>query len=141
MSAGPQMHQNRYLYLVYIGSDNQESLKLYPTRESESNRIEPGAPFTVPKIWHSEGPAGFDELLVIVTPTPRDLTSVFGGTLAAPGTYSSSRELEQSIAVWLDQAGSGCPGPQSRNLSAVDAPGSTGLGYGAALATVTEVSR
>jgi hypothetical protein len=128
-----------YLYAVYVGSDNQEFLKLYPTRESEPNRLEPGAPFTIPKIWHSEGPAGVDELLVLVTATPRDLTSVFGRKLAAPRTYSSARALEDTISGCRGQSGSGCPGSQSRNLSATDASGSTGLGYGAALVTVTEV--
>lgn len=130
-----------YLYVVYVGSDNQEFLKLYPTRESEPNRLNPGVPFTVPRIWHSEGPAGADELLVFITPTPRDLAWVFGRTLAAPGTYANARGLQESVAGCRAQAAPGCPGPQSRNLSATDAPGSTGLGYGAALITVTEVNQ
>jgi hypothetical protein len=130
-----------YLYVVYVGSDNQEFLKLYPTRESEPNHLKPEIPFKVPKIWHSEGPAGVDELLVFITPTPRDLASVFGRTLAAPGTYASARGLEESVAGCLGDAGPGCSASLSRNLSATDASGSTGLGYGAALVTVTEVNR
>jgi hypothetical protein len=128
-----------YVYVVYVGSDNQEFLKLYPTRESEPNRVEAGASFVVPKIWHSEGPPGADQLLVFVSTTPRDLDAVFGRTLAAPATYRIARGLQDSVAGCVNRPGSTCLTPGSRNLSSEDAPDTTASSYGATLVTVTEV--
>lgn len=130
-----------YVYVVYVGSDNQEFLKLYPTRVSEPNRVEAGAAFLVPKIWHSEGPPGVDQLLVFVSATPRDLDAVFGQALAAPGTYRIARGLQDSVAGCVSAGESACLHAQSRNLSAEDAPDTAALNYGAALVTVTEVDR
>ena len=130
-----------YVYVVYVGSDNQEFLKLYPTDSAETNLLQAGIPFTVPKLWHSEGPAGTDLLLVLVSSAPRDLESVFGRTLAAPATYSAARDLQDSLGGCQLRSTQTCARTQSRNLSAVaSAQGGTAT-YGASIVAVEEVNQ
>jgi hypothetical protein len=130
-----------YVYVVYVGSDNREFLKLYPTDSAEPNVIHAGVPFTIPKLWHSEGPAGTDLLLVFVSSGPRDLESVFGRTLAAPGSYTSARDLQDSLGGCQLRSTQTCARTQSRNLSAVDSAESGTETYGASIVAVEEVNQ
>lgn len=133
--------RNGYVYVVYVGSDNREFLKLYPTDSTEPNVLQAGIPFTIPRIWRSEGPAGTDLLLVLVSSAPRDLASVFGRTLAAPATYSNARDLQGSLGGCQLRSTETCARTQSRNLSAVDSAQSGTGNYGASIVAVDEVNQ
>jgi caspase domain-containing protein/uncharacterized protein DUF4384 len=127
-----------YLYIVYVGSDQREFLKLYPTAASEPNLIHAGEPFDVPKRWHSEGPPGTDHLLVLVASQPRDLQAVFGQRLAVPATYTASAGLHDSLGVCRNFSSQACPGAKSRNLSSSDSAPSDAASYGAAMLAIDE---
>jgi hypothetical protein len=129
-----------YLYVLYVGSDNHEFLKLYPSKASELNAIRAGVVFNIPKLWHSEGPAGTDSLLILVTPAPRDFDAVFGQQLAAPATYRASAGLQDALGVCRNGSDQTCPTEQSRNLSATDVADSGSASYGAALLRIDEVA-
>jgi hypothetical protein len=131
-----------FLYVFYVGSDNQEFLKLYPTTASESNAIAAGVPFAIPRVWRSEGPPGDDHLLVVVTPEQRDLGKVFGLQLSAPATYQSSNELQDAFRVCRNLSEQPCTQGGSRNLSATDSVTSSNSAlYGAALLIIEETTQ
>jgi hypothetical protein len=130
----------RYLYVLYVGSDNHEFLKLYPTKASEPNAIRAGVTFNIPKLWHSEGPAGTDSLLILVTPAPRDFDAVFGQQLAAAATYRASAGLQDALGVCRNGSAQTCLSAQSRNLSATDLANSGSASYGATLLRIDEVA-
>jgi Caspase domain/Domain of unknown function (DUF4384) len=129
-----------FLYIVYVGSDRREFLKLYPTTSAEPNTLQAGQPFTVPKEWRSDGPAGTDYLLVLVTPQPRDLDSVFGRHLAVPATYEASSALPDALGLCRNRAAQSCQSAQSRNLRESDSGPLNSGGYGATLVTVEEAA-
>jgi hypothetical protein len=133
-------NRNGFLYVVYVGSDRHEFLKLYPTTPTEPNALQPGQPFTVPKEWRSDGPAGTDHLLVLVTPQSRNLDSVFGQHLAVPATYEVSSALPDALGVCRNRAVQPCPGAQSRNLRENNSGPLSPGGYGAALVTIEEAA-
>lgn len=82
-----------YVYLVLLGSDAQSFYVLFPNGLDKANRIKANQPLRLPKPdWQvkAAGPAGTDQLLVIVSDTPRQLDSLTLAepTSAAPFTYS-----------------------------------------------------
>jgi hypothetical protein len=82
-----------YVYLVLLGSDAQSFYVLFPNGLDKENRIKANQPLRLPKPdWQvkAAGPAGTDQLLVIVSDTPRQMDSLTLAepTSAAPFTYS-----------------------------------------------------
>jgi hypothetical protein len=82
-----------YLYVVLLGSDRSSFYLLYPNAFDRQNKIKANQPLTLPAPnWavKASGPAGTDELLVLVSASPRDLKALPQGepTSAAPFTYS-----------------------------------------------------
>jgi hypothetical protein len=82
-----------YLYVVLLGSDRLSFYLLYPNAFDRQNKIKANQPLTLPAPnWavKASGPAGTDELLVLVSASPRDLKALPQGepTSAAPFTYS-----------------------------------------------------
>ena len=82
-----------YLYVVLLGSDRSSFYLLYPNAFDRQNKIKANQPLTLPAPnWEvkASGPAGTDELLVLVSASPRDLKALPQGepTSAAPFTYS-----------------------------------------------------
>ncbi len=73
-----------YVYLVMLGSDAKSFYILFPNSLDGDNRISAGKPLRLPKPdWavKAAGPAGTDQLLVMVSDSPRKLD---GLTLAEP---------------------------------------------------------
>ena len=73
-----------YVYLVMLGSDAKSFYILFPNGLDGDNRISAGKPLRLPKPdWavKAAGPAGTDQLLVMVSDSPRKLD---GLTLAEP---------------------------------------------------------
>ena len=79
--------------MVLLGSDRSSFYLLYPNAFDRQNKIKANQPLTLPAPnWavKASGPAGTDELLVLVSASPRDLKALPQGepTSAAPFTYS-----------------------------------------------------
>ena len=82
-----------YLYVVLLGSDRESFYLLYPNGYDSNNQIKANKPMTLPTPgWSVKagGPAGEDELLVLVSDSPRDLKalSLSEPTSTAPFTYA-----------------------------------------------------
>lgn len=74
-----QSDRGGYVYLAMAGSDNKSVYLLFPNDLDQANRIEPGQTMTLPRPnWRVKagGPAGIDNLLVLVTDGPRDVASL-----------------------------------------------------------------
>ena len=68
-----------YVYVAQAGSDNKTVNLLFPNDLDQNNRIEAGQRLQLPRAnWRvrAAGPAGVDNLLVMVTDGPRDLASL-----------------------------------------------------------------
>jgi hypothetical protein len=88
-----QAKRDGYLYVVLLGSDRESFYLLYPNGYDSNNKIKANKPMTLPTPgWSVKagGPAGKDELLVLVADSPRDLKalSLSEPTSAAPFTYA-----------------------------------------------------
>jgi hypothetical protein len=88
-----QAKRDGYLYVVLLGSDRESFYLLYPNGFDSNNKIKANIPMTLPTPgWSVKagGPAGKDELLVLVSDSPRDLKalSLSEPTSAAPFTYA-----------------------------------------------------
>jgi hypothetical protein len=70
-----------FVYVALAGSDNKSMYLLFPNDLDQSNRIEAGQTISLPRAnWRAKagGPVGKDNLLVLVTDGPRDLTTLAG---------------------------------------------------------------
>ena len=82
-----------YVHLVLLGSDRKSFYLLFPNGLDSDNRIRANQRLSLPRPdWKlvAQGPAGTDQLLVLVSDTPRDL-KVLTASLpdaSAPFTYS-----------------------------------------------------
>ncbi len=68
-----------YVYVAQAGSDNKSVYLLFPNDLDQNNQIEAGQTLQLPRAnWRvkAAGPAGIDNLLVMVTDGPRDLKSL-----------------------------------------------------------------
>jgi hypothetical protein len=88
-----QAKRDGYLYVVLLGSDRESFYLLYPNGYDSNNKLKANKPMTLPAPgWSMKagGPAGKDELLVLVSDSPRDLKalSLSEPTSAAPFTYA-----------------------------------------------------
>jgi hypothetical protein len=66
-----------YVYVAIAASDNQSLQVLFPNDLDQNNAIAPGKPLVLPRPnWRvrASGPAGSDQLLVLVTDAKRDLS-------------------------------------------------------------------
>jgi len=75
-----------YVYVALAGSDQKSLYLLFPNGIDGDNRIEANQPIQLPrKGWRitAAGPKGVDTVLVMVTDSPRDLSSL-GGEAAGP---------------------------------------------------------
>jgi len=82
-----------YLYLVLLGSDQKSFYLLYPNKLDEKNFIKANQAVNIPnKTWQirAAGPVGVDNLLVLVSDSPRDLSKLgmFGSDSSSPFVYS-----------------------------------------------------
>ena len=66
-----------FVYVALAGSDNKSLYLLFPNDMDQDNKIEAGQQLSLPRPkWQvgAEGPPGVNNLLVMVTDAPRDLT-------------------------------------------------------------------
>ncbi len=81
-----QSNRAGYVYVALAGSDNKSVYLLFPNDLDQNNKIEAGQTLQLPRPnWRvkAAGPAGTDNLLVMVTDAPRDLT-LLGASKAGP---------------------------------------------------------
>lgn len=70
-----------YVYVALAGSDQKSLYLLFPNAVDGDNRIEANQPMQLPrKGWRitAAGPKGFDTVLVMVSDSPRDLSTLAG---------------------------------------------------------------
>jgi len=82
-----------YLYLILLGSDKKSFYVLYPNKLDADNFIRANATIKIPReSWQirSAGPAGVNNLLVMVSDSPRDLSRLgqFGDEPNSPFVYA-----------------------------------------------------
>jgi len=82
-----------YIYLILLGSDAKSFYVLYPNGLDKNNAIKAGQTVRIPKPdWEvkAAGPAGTNNLLVLVSDTPRKLNTLVMAepTAAEPFTYA-----------------------------------------------------
>lgn len=90
-----------YLYVAMAGSDNKSLYLLFPNDLDQDNRIEAGKPLMLPRPnWRvrAGGPAGTDHLLVFVTDSPRDLSTLTGNQANKAGPFVQSLNDAQGRA-------------------------------------------
>ncbi len=71
-----QSARTGFVYVALAGSDNKSVYMLFPNDLDQNNKIEAGQTLLLPRPnWRvkADGPAGIDNLLVMVTDAPRDL--------------------------------------------------------------------
>ncbi len=130
-----------YVYVALAGSDNESLYVLFPNDLDKNNRIEAGQTLALPRAnWkvRAQGPAGTDQLLVIVSAGPRDLTAL-AKNKAGPFTASLNNadgRAELGALLTNSEAGStaACSNPAARkaNPHCSDA-------FGAAMLRVDEI--
>ena len=79
-----------YVYVALAGSDNKSVYMLFPNDLDKGNKIEAGQVLQLPRPnWRVKagGPAGTDNLLVLVTDSPRDVTQL---TASKAGPFMAS---------------------------------------------------
>jgi hypothetical protein len=82
-----------YIYMILLGSDAKSFYVLYPNGLDKNNSIKAGETVRIPKPdWEvkAAGPAGTNNLLVMVSDTPRKLNTLVMAepTAAEPFTYA-----------------------------------------------------
>ena len=82
-----------YLYLILLGSDSKSFYVLYPNGLDKNNQVKAGQTVRIPRPdWEvkAAGPVGTNNLLVMVSDTPRKLNSLTMSepTAAEPFTYA-----------------------------------------------------
>ena len=79
-----------YVYVLLLGSDETSFYMLFPNALDKANRIEANQPMKLPRPhWgvNAAGPPGTDQLLVIVTETPRNLSILPSATMSADNPF------------------------------------------------------
>lgn len=79
-----------YVYVLLLGSDETSFYMLFPNALDKANRIEANQPMKLPRPhWgvNAAGPPGTDQLLVIVTETPRNLSVLPSATISTDNPF------------------------------------------------------
>lgn len=134
-----------YVYLLMAGSDGNAFDMLFPNKLDGSNYIEAGQPMRLPRSnWEivPQGPAGKDQLLVIVAESPRDFSSVGmkpSGPFSSVGaSLASAKDIQLVTGVSANAGSDICLNhAKTRNLGVVANQCSNM--YGAAMLTIDEV--
>ncbi len=130
-----------YLYVALAGSDNKAVYLLFPNDLDQNNRIEAGQTVKLPRPnWRARaaGPEGRDNLLVLVTDAPRDLTALAGnkaGPFVSSLNDANGRArlgaLMTTSQLVVSQA---CQNPATRSNNPLCSDA-----YGAAMLSIEEV--
>ncbi len=106
-----------YVHLLLLGSDRKSFYLLFPNGFDQDNFIQAKQTLSLPRPdWQliAQGPAGVDQLLVLVSDTPRDLKALTASLpdSAAPFTFSLN-DLPGRAALIDFFAGQGVTGASS----------------------------
>ena len=106
-----------YVHLLLLGSDRKSFYLLFPNGLDQNNFIQAKQTLSLPRPdWQliAQGPAGVDQLLVLVSDTPRDLKALTASLpdSAAPFTFSLN-DLPGRAALIDFFAGQGVTGSSS----------------------------
>jgi hypothetical protein len=130
-----------YVYVALAGSDNKSVYLLFPNALDQDNRIAPGKPMQLPRQnWRvkASGPAGLDNLLVVVADGPRDLTqleaSKAGPFIASLNDAAGRAKLGSLLTASRAVATQQCATPAARKNNALCSDA-----FGAAMAKIEEV--
>jgi hypothetical protein len=129
-----------YLYIALAGSDNQSVYLLFPNALDQNNKVEAGQKVQLPRSnWRVKagGPAGTDNLLVVLTDAPRDISKL-GASKAGPFVVSlndANGRAQLGALMTTSQAGGSaqCRGAAARSNVALCSDA-----YGAAMLAVQE---
>jgi hypothetical protein len=129
-----------YLYIALAGSDNQSVYLLFPNALDQNNKVEAGQKVQLPRSnWRVKagGPAGTDNLLVVLTDAPRDISKL-GASKAGPFVVSlndANGRAQLGALMTTSQAGgtAQCRGAAARSNAALCSDA-----YGAAMLAVQE---
>jgi hypothetical protein len=129
-----------YLYIALAGSDNQSVYLLFPNELDQNNKIEAGQKLQLPRPnWRVKagGPAGTDNLLVVLADAPRDISKL-AASKAGPFMVSlndANGRAHLGALMTSSQAGGSaqCRGKAARNNPAICSDA-----YGAVMASVQE---
>ncbi|MES2974670.1 MAG: caspase family protein [Pseudomonadota bacterium] len=125
-----------YVYLALAGSDNKSVYLLFPNDLDKANRIEAGQRMVLPRPhWRvrAGGPAGTNNLLVVVADGPRDLGTLQAGKagpfVASLNDAEGRARLGALMTTARDSAAGQCGSPAARrnNPLCSDAFGATML--------------
>jgi len=130
-----------YVYVAMAGSDNKSLNVLFPNDLDRNNRIEAGQTMALPRPgWRvkSQGPEGTNQLLVMVSDGPRDLTSLSknkaGPFMVSLNTLDGRAELGALMSRSAIGANQACASTSTRasNPMCSDA-------FGAAIIRIDEI--
>ena len=136
-----QSERAGFVYVAMAGSDNKSVYLLFPNDLDQNNKIEAGQQLLLPRPnWRVKagGPAGTDNLLVMVADAPRDLTSL-GASKAGP-FVSSLNDAQGRAKLGALMASS--PTVTTQTCTTASARKNNSLcsdAYGASMLTVEEI--
>ncbi len=130
-----------YVYVAMAGSDNKSLYLLFPNDIDQSNKIEAGQQFSLPRPnWRvkAAGPEGRNNLLIFVADGPRDLTSLAANKAGPFVTSLNNAAGRASLGILMSTSktvvSQECTNAFLRRSNALCSDA-----YGAAMATVDEV--
>jgi fructosamine-3-kinase len=136
-----QSNRAGYVYVALAGSDNKSVYLLFPNDLDQNNKIEAGQTLQLPRPnWRvkAAGPVGTDNLLVMVTAAPRDLTAL-GATKAGPFVASLNDAQGRAKMGALMTTSSGVTTPTCQSPAARRNNPMCSDAYGAAMLTIEEM--
>jgi hypothetical protein len=135
-----QSDRGGYLYIALAGSDNQSVYLLFPNDLDQNNKIEAGQKVQLPRPnWRVKagGPAGTDNLLVVLADAPRDI-SMLAAAKAGPFMVSlndANGRAQLGALMTTSKAGGT---DQCRGAAARNNPATCSDAYGAVMLAVQE---
>jgi len=129
-----------YVYVAMAGSDNKSVHLLFPNDLDKNNKIEAAGELQLPKAnWRlkAAGPVGVDNLLVVVTDSPRDL-STLGADKAGPFVMSLNDAQGRTKLGALMTTSQMASSPACSAPNAAQRTAQCSDAYGAALLTLEE---
>jgi len=94
-----------HVYIVLVGSDRESFYVLFPNGLDRNNRIQADKPLSLPRPeWAitAKGPPGVNNLLVLVSDSPRDLSALMRGQAGALPTFSSALNTLNGRGALID---------------------------------------
>ena len=129
-----------YVYVALAGSDNKSVYLLFPNDLDQDNKIEAGQTLQLPRAnWrvNADGPAGHDNLLVLVTDGPRDLSQLaakVGPFVTSLNDADGRARLGALMSASRLVTSQACQGSASRKNNPLCSDA-----FGAAMVTVEEI--